>query len=882
LSDDRDDIQRNEDEQDLPGGPGLPEDPDTGPTVGGETIIDAGIEDKMKTSYLEYSMSVIISRALPDVRDGLKPVHRRVLTAMNDLGLQPGKPYRKSAKITGDTTGNYHPHGTAAVYDTLVRLAQSFSMRYPLVDGQGNFGSVDGDSAAAERYTEARLTRFATELMQDIDKETVDFVLNYDGSREMPAVMPSRVPNLLVNGADGIAVGMATKIPPHNLGEICDGLLAVLENPDLEPSDLLQHVQGPDFPTGGIIHGRKGIYDYVTTGRGRVVVRARTEIEMEDSGRAKIIITEIPYQVNKAALIERIANLVRGGVIEGISDLRDESDREGMRVVVVLKRDAFPQVVLNKLFSHTYLQTTFGVINLSLVDNQPRVLTLKETMQEFLAFREDVVVRRTRYELRKAEQRAHILEGYRIALDNIDAIVELIKTSESPELARTALMERFGLSEVQAQAILDLRLARLTGLERQKIEDEYRELIEKIQYLKSVLASRDLVLGIVGDELRELRDHYADPRRTEIVEDEGEIDLEDLIADEPMVVTISNQGYIKRIPLDTYRQQGRGGRGITAMQTKDDDFVDSLFVASAHQYLLVLTQKGQLYWLKVHRIPKGSRSALGKPLVNLIQIQPGDRVHAVVPIREFREDHYLLMCTNFGIVKRTPLTDFSRPRQAGIRAINLLDGERLVTVRETDGERDVVLAASNGMALRFHETDARPMGRTARGVRGIALAGDEELVGMVAVDCDETEILALTERGYGKRTPITDYRVQRRGGKGLITIKCTERNGRLMGIRGVTEDEELMVITRRGTLIRIAVASVSRLGRNTQGVRIINLGQGDTVGNLARVPATDEPQDERAPAGAALPGEDADLVDPGAEDQPPAAEEPGPDPGPGA
>jgi DNA gyrase subunit A len=868
VSDDRDDIERNEDEQDLPGGPGLPEDPDTGPTVGGETIIDVGIEDKMKSSYLEYSMSVIISRALPDVRDGLKPVHRRVLTAMNDLGLQPGKPYRKSAKITGDTTGNYHPHGTAAVYDTLVRMAQDFSLRYPLVDGQGNFGSVDGDSAAAERYTEARLTRFATELMQDIDKETVDYVPNYDGSREMPSVMPSRVPNLLVNGSDGIAVGMATKIPPHNLGEVCDGLLAILENPDLEPSDMLQHVQGPDFPTGGIIHGRKGIYDYVTTGRGRVVVRAKTDIEIEDSGRAKIIITELPYQVNKAALIERIANLVRGGVIEGISDLRDESDREGMRVVVVLKRDAFPQVVLNKLFTHTYLQTTFGVINLSLVDNQPRVLSLKETMECFLAFREEVVVRRTKYELRKAEERAHILEGYRIALDHIDEIVELIKTSESPETARTGLMERFGLSEVQAQAILDLRLARLTGLERQKIEDEYRELIEKITYLKSVLASRDLVLGIIGDELRAVRDQYADERRTTIVEDEGEIDLEDLIADEPMVVTISNQGYIKRIPLDTYRQQGRGGRGITAMQTKDDDFVDSLFIASAHQYLLVLTQKGQLFWLKVHRIPKGSRASLGKPLVNLIQIQPGDRVHAVVPVREFREDHYLLMCTNLGIVKRTPLTDFSRPRQAGIRAINLLEGERLVTVRETDGERDVVLAASDGMAVRFHESDARPMGRTARGVRGIALGEGEQLVGMVVVDRDDTEILALTENGYGKRTSIEDYRVQRRGGKGLITIKCTERNGKLVGVRGVTEDEELMVITKGGTLIRIAVSSVSRLGRNTQGVRIINLGSGDGVANMARVPVSDEPEDETGPVPDVVPEDES--VDPSADADGPA------------
>ncbi len=845
MSDERDDIEQG---------------PDITPTKG-ETVHDVNIESKMKSAYLEYSMSVIISRALPDVRDGLKPVHRRVLTAMNDLNLQPGKPYRKCAKITGDTTGNYHPHGTAAVYSTMVRMAQDFSLRYPLIDGQGNFGSVDGDSAAAERYTEARLTKFATEVMQDLEKDTVDFVPNYDGSREMPSVMPARVPNLLVNGADGIAVGMATKIPPHNLGEICDGMLALIENPGLEPIDMLEFVQGPDFPTGATIHGRKGIYDYITTGRGRVVVRAKTDIEVEDSGRAKIIVHEIPYQVNKGALIERIATLVRGGIIEGISDLRDESDRQGMRIVIILKKDAFPQVVLNKLYTHTYLQTTFGVNNLSLVNNQPRVLSLKDTMQYFLEFREEVVTRRTKYELRKAEERAHILEGYRIALDNIDAIVELIKTSESPDAAKVALCERFGLSEVQAQAILDMRLARLTGLERKKIEDEYRELIERITYLKSVLASRALVLGIIADEVRDVRDRFADERRTEIVEDEGEIDIEDLIADEPMVVTISNTGYIKRIPLDTYRQQGRGGKGITAMQTKDEDFVDNLFVASAHQYLLVLTQKGQLYWLKVHRIPKAARAAKGRPLVNLLQIQPGDRVHAVVPIREFREDHYLMMCTNLGVIKRTPLTDFSRPRQAGIRAINLLDGERLVTVRETDGTRDVVLAASNGMAIRFHETDTRPMGRTARGVRGIRLEKGEEVVGMVVVDNDEIGVLALTEHGYGKRTPVTDYRIQKRGGKGLITIKCTARNGKLVGIRGVVPDEELMVITRGGTLIRISIGSISSLGRNTQGVRIINLGKEDAVAGMARIPVEDEPEDETAPEGAEMPVED-DGADP--------------------
>jgi DNA gyrase subunit A len=673
--------------------------------------------------------------------------------------------------------------------------------------------------------------------MNDLDKETVDFVPNYDGSRMMPSVMPSKVPNLLVNGADGIAVGMATKIPPHNMGEVCDGLTAILDNPDLEPADLLEHVSGPDFPTGGIIHGRRGIYDYVTTGRGRVVVRARTETEIEDNGRAKIIVTEIPYQVNKSTLIEKIANLVRGGVIEGISDLRDESDREGMRIVIVLKKDAFPQVVLNKLFTHTFMQTTFGVINLALVNNQPKVMSLKETMQEFLKFREEVIIRRTQYELRKAEERAHILEGYRIALDNIDEIVELIKTSASVDVAREGLMNRFALSEVQAQAILDLRLARLTGLERQKIEDEYRALIERITELKAILESRDLVLQIIRDEIEEVRKTYADARRTTIVEDEGEIDIEDLIADEPMVVTISNQGYAKRIPLDTYRQQGRGGKGITAMGTKDEDFVDNLFVASTHQYLLVITQKGQLFWLKVHRIPKSGRASKGQPIVNLIQIQPGDKVHAVVPVREFSEDSYLAFATNLGVIKRTPLTDFSRPRQAGIRAIKLLEGEHLVAVRETDGECDILMASTSGLAIRFHESDARSMGRTARGVRGLALGKGQEVIGMVVVAKDENEasLLAITANGYGKRTPLEEYRVQRRGGKGLITIKCSDRNGPLLGIRDVTPGEELMVITRNGIMIRIALDTVSQQGRNTQGVRIINLNSDDLVGSIAKI-----------------------------------------------
>jgi DNA gyrase subunit A len=809
-----------------------------------ETILDVDIEEKMRESYLEYSMSVIISRALPDVRDGLKPVHRRVLTAMNDLDLQPGRPYRKSAKITGDTTGNYHPHGTVAVYDTLVRMAQEFSLRYPLVDGQGNFGSIDGDSPAAERYTEARLTSFAMEMMRDIEKETVDFIPNYDGSRLMPSVMPARVPNLLVNGADGIAVGMATKVPPHNMREICDGLVVLLDDPDVVDLTLLRYVHGPDFPTGGIIHGRQGIRDYVTTGRGRVVVRARTDTEIEEGGRAKIIVTELPYQVNKAALIEKIAQLVRGGQMGGISDLRDESDRQGMRIVIVLKRDAYPQVVLNKLFAHTAMQATFGVINLALVDNRPRIMSLKETMQEFLIFREEVVVRRTRYDLRKAEERAHILEGYRVALDNIDAIVQLIKESESPQTAHAELMARFGLSEVQAQAILDLRLARLTGLERQKIENEYKQLIERIAELRAILDSRPLVLGIIRDEIKQVRDVFGDDRRTEIVEEEGEIDLEDLIADEEMVVTISNQGYAKRIPLDTYRQQGRGGKGVTGMGTKENDFIDNLFIATNHQYVLVLTEKGICYWLKVHQIPQGSRTSRGRPIVNLIQVHPDDQVHAVVPVREFGTDQYLALATNLGVIKRTSLVEFSRPRAAGIKAINLLEGERLVSVQVTDGESHIVLATTDGMAIRFAEADARPMGRTARGVRGIQLSEGAKVIGMVVVRDEEGDLLSITGNGYGKRTPLADYRPQRRGGRGLITIKCSQRNGPLVGIRNVREDEELMVVTRHGLIIRISVETISIQGRNTQGVRIINLGEEDSVAGVAQIAANGEDEEE--------------------------------------
>jgi len=803
------------------------------------TIVEVDINEKMEQSYLEYSMSVIISRALPDARDGLKPVHRRVLTAMNDLNLQPSKPYRKSAKITGDTTGNYHPHGTASVYDTLVRMAQDFSLRYPLVDGQGNFGSVDGDSAAAERYTEARMTRLATEIMRDLDKDTVDYVPNYDGSRTMPAVMPSAIPNLLVNGADGIAVGMATKIPPHNLTEICDGLIALLDEPELEVDDLMAYVSGPDFPTGGIIQGRRGIVDYLNTGRGRVVVRGRTDIDEDDKGRAHIVISELPYQVNKANLVEKIAQLVRGGQIEGISDLRDESDRDGMRVVVVLKKDAYPQVVLNKLFAHTQLQQTFGVINLALVNNRPKVMSLKETMVEYLRFREEVVVRRTRYDLNKAEERAHILEGYRIALDNIDEIVELIKTSDSPDAARSGLIERFALSEKQAQAILDLRLARLTGLERQKIEDEYNDLIQLIAELKEILDNRDRQLQIIREEVAEVRDKYGDERRTTIEIDEGDLDLEDLIADEEVVVTISHAGYVKRIPLDTYRTQGRGGKGITAMGTKEEDWVEHLFVASTHQSLLVLTERGQCYWLKTYQVPNANRTAKGRPIVNMVDIAQNDKIHAVVPVREFSEDHYLLMSTDRGVVKKTPLTDFSRPRRAGIRAISLLDDERLVAVKITDGDQDVLLATSDGMAIRFHEQDIRPMGRNARGVKGITLGEDVSVIGTVVLHGGET-LFAITENGYGKRTPTSAYRTQRRGGRGLITIKCNERNGRVVEIKEVADNQELMVITRNGIIIRMAVADVSTMGRITQGVNIISLKGDDKVIGVARIESDEE------------------------------------------
>ncbi len=817
-----------------------------------ERILNVDVEQQMKRSYLEYSMSVIVARALPDVRDGLKPVHRRVLTAMNDLNLAPNRPYRKSAKITGDTTGNYHPHGTQAVYDTLVRMAQEFSLRYPLVDGQGNFGSIDGDSPAAERYTEARLTPLAMEMLRDLDKDTVDFVPNYDGSRQMPSVLPAAVPNLLINGTTGIAVGMATNCPPHNLCEIVDGLVALLRNPELEPVDLLQYVKGPDFPTGALIHGRAGIRDYVTTGRGKVIMRARTEFEELDNGRQAIVVTEIPYYVNKAELIVKIAQLVREGTITGIADLNDESDRRGMRIVITLKKDAQGQVVLNQLHKHTAMQSTFGVNNLALVGSQPKVLNLKQSMQHYLDHREVVVVRRTKFELDKAEARAHILEGYRIALDNIDEVIALIRASKTTDEARTGLMQRFGLSEKQAQAILELRLQRLTGLERDKIEAEYQELIREIARLNSILSSRELQLQIIEEELLEIRKKYGDERRTEILDAEGDFSMEDLIPEEDMVVTVSHEQYVKRLSLSAYRTQGRGGRGVAGVSMKDQDWVEQLFVASTHDKVLFFTNQGRVFALKVHQLPEAGRTARGKALVNLLQLAPEEKVSATVRVQgDFDSDRYIIFATRNGLVKRTSLDQYTNIRSSGLRAIDLVEGDQLIGVRLTTADQHAILAVRSGKSIRFPVSDARAMGRTARGVKGIELSSaDDAVVAMVIVNADESEakLLCVTENGYGKLTPVTEYRTQGRGGKGIITMKTSARNGAVNALLAVEEDDEVMVITRKGIVIRIEVQGISTMGRNTQGVRIINLDEGDSVATVARVASSADLGDVDEPA----------------------------------
>jgi DNA gyrase subunit A len=800
-----------------------------------QRIIPIPIEEEMRNSYLNYSMSVIISRALPDVRDGLKPVHRRVLTAMNDLSLSHNRAFRKSAKVTGDVTGNYHPHGTSAVYDTIVRMAQDFALRYPLVDGQGNFGSVDGDPAAAERYTEVRMTSFAEEMLADLEKETVDFGPNYDESRTMPIVLPAKVPNLLVNGAAGIAVGMATNIPPHNMREICDASIAVLDDPDVDIETLLEIVRGPDFPTAGIILGRHGIREAYRNGRGRVVVRARTHVEETKGDREAIIIDELPYQVNKAMMIERIADLVKDDVISDIADIRDESSREGMRVVIILKRDADVRVVENQLFKHTQMQMTFGINMLALVNNRPEVLSLRDVIQHWLNHRESVVVRRTRYDLRKAEERAHILEGLRIALDHIDEIVALIRASQDAETARTGLMGNFGLTEIQANAILDMRLQRLTGLERQKIEDEYQALLKTIAQLKAILEDRQKVLNIIREEIKEMREKYGDDRKTEIL-DAGPVDfnIEDLIAEEDMVLTISHAGYIKRIALDAYRQQKRGGRGVTGIKMRDEDFVDNIFVASTHSYILFFTDRGRCHWVKVHEIPEAGRAARGKAIVNLLGLQEGERVTGRMPVSEFRDDQFLVLATRNGIVKKTNLSEYGRPRRGGIIAVNLRDGDTLIGAAITNGGQDIVLAKKNGRAIRFHEGAVRAMGRAATGVKGTTLRDKDEVVGMVVVSQGAT-LLTVTANGFGKRSPLEEYPVKGRGGIGVINIKTTDRNGQVVTIQEVKENDQMMLITKDGIVIRCPVSGISVIGRNTQGVRLINLDEGDRVVDVAHL-----------------------------------------------
>jgi DNA gyrase subunit A len=804
-----------------------------------EKVLPVVIEDEMKKSYIDYAMSVIVSRALPDVRDGLKPVQRRILVAMDELGLAHNKPYRKSAKISGDVNGNYHPHGTAAIYDAMVRMAQDFSLRNPLVDGQGNFGSIDGDSAAAERYTEARMTRVAEDLLEDLKKDTVDFVPNYDGTREEPVVLPGKLPNLLMNGASGIAVGMATNIPPHNLRELTEGIVALIDDPKMDDEDLLKIVEGPDFPTGGIIFGRGGVRDAYLTGRGRIVVRARANIEVHANGSESIIVTEIPFMVNKSNLIEAIANLVRDGKVTGIRDIRDESDRDGVRVVIDMKRDAQANVILNQLYKSTQMQTTFGAIMLALVDGVPKVMTLKEMLTQFVAHREDVIIRRTKFDLAKAEARAHILEGLKKALDHIDEIVQLIKKSKDVDVARAGLMKKFKLSEIQAQAILDMRLQRLTGLQRRKIEEEYKEVIKLIATLKGILESRAKVLAIIKEDVEAAAEAYGDERRTEIIEATTDFSMEDLIAEEDMAISISHTGYIKRLPVGTYRRQRRGGKGVTGMGTKEADFVEHMFIASTHDYILFFTQNGQAYWLRVHEIPQAGRAAKGKAIVNLLQLKKDENIATFVTAREFDDDHFVVMATRKGIVKKTRLSQFSHPRRGGIRAMNIDKGDELIDAEVTDGGHDILLAKRMGKAIRFKETDVREMGRTARGVRGTLLEKSDAVVGMGVTIGEKGTVLSITENGYGKRTAISDYRVIKRGGKGVISIKANKRNGKVVAIRIVNDTDEVMIMTAQGVMIRLPVKGISQIGRNTQGVRIINLGKDDRVVDVACV-ATEE------------------------------------------
>jgi len=799
-----------------------------------ERIVPIFIEEEMKDSYIDYSMSVIVSRALPDVRDGLKPVHRRILYGMHDLGLRPNSSFKKSARIVGEVLGKYHPHGDSAVYDTMVRMVQDFSLRYPLVNGQGNFGSVDGDSPAAMRYTEAKMAKIAEELLRDLDKDTVDFVPNFDESLKEPTILPSVLPTLLVNGSSGIAVGMATNIPPHNLSEVVDALVALIKKPELKTEKIMQIIQGPDFPTGAIIYGREGINEAYKTGRGRILVRARANIEQTRAGKDRIIVSEIPYLVNKANLIEKMAALVNDRKIDGITEIRDESDKDGFRIVIELRRDAQPHVILNQLYKHTQMQVTFGVIMLALVDGVPKVLALKEILQHFIDFRHDVVVRRTKYELDKAEKRAHILEGLKIALDNIDEIIALIKKSRNPETAKSSLMKRFKLSEIQAQAILDMRLQRLTGLERKKIEEEYLATIKLINKLKAILESKPMRMNIVKNELLELKERYGDERRTEIIESIEEFSIEDMIAEEDMVITISHFGFIKRFPVSGYRRQSRGGTGSSGASTRVEDFIEHMFIASTHHYILIFTNKGKCYWLKVHEIPQAGKGSKGRAIVNLIQIQKDEKIAAFVSVKEFDETHYLIMATKNGLVKKTMLSAYGNPRKGGINAINIREGDDLITAKLTDGNQEIVLGTLTGKAIRFHESEVRDMGRGASGVTGISLAKDDNVIGMVTVRTDST-LLVVTENGYGKRTPISDYRVTRRSGKGIVTVNVNDKVGRMIAIKEVRDDDDVMIITTQGKVIRQAVKQLRKMGRATQGIRLIRLGKNDQIGDVAPI-----------------------------------------------
>ncbi|MBX7046831.1 MAG: DNA gyrase subunit A [Ignavibacteria bacterium] len=811
-----------------------------------EKIIPVNIEDEMKSSYIDYSMSVIVARALPDVRDGLKPVHRRVLYGMNELGLAANRAYKKSARIVGEVLGKYHPHGDKAVYDTMVRMVQDFSLRYPLVDGQGNFGSIDGDSPAAMRYTEARLARIAETLLADLEKNTVDFTPNFDDTLNEPAVLPSILPNLLVNGSNGIAVGMATNIPPHNLGEVVDGLIYLIKNPKATVKDLMKHITAPDFPTGGIIYGYEPVKQAYETGRGKIVLRAKAGIETEKNGRQNIIISEIPYQVNKATLIEAIAELVKDRKIEDIASVNDESDRDGMRIVIGLKREANAQVIMNKLYKYTQMQTTFGVIMLSLVDGVPKVLPIKDMMEYFLEHRLEVIVRRTKFELDAAEKRAHILEGYIIALDNIDEIIKLIKKSADTPTAKAGLMKKFKLSEIQAQAILDMRLQRLTGLERKKIEDEYKELLKTIERLQAILKNENLRKDIVVKELKEVREKYGDERRTTIIHDvasksDDEM-MKELVKEEDVVITISNKGFIKRIPVTSYKSQARGGRGITAASTgsNDDDFVEHMFIGSTHQYIMFFTDKGKCYWLKVYDIPEGTRTSRGKNIVNLIEKENSEKVNAFVMVKDFSEPLFVTMITKMGTIKKTSLEAYSNIRRNGINAININKGDELVDVKLTNGSQEILIGTHNGQAIRFNESLVRDMGRTATGVRAINLAKGDFVIGLVAVQRQSATILVVTDKGFGKRSDLGDYRITGRGGKGVITIKANDKVGKLISIKEVTDSDDLMIITTKGILIRQKMKDIRVMSRATQGVRLIKLGEGDIISSIANVVEEDK------------------------------------------